>query len=398
MADPVTGTYLGALVRWTLAVRLGLLVVLLVMPVDQLQRPGTLLAVVLVAAWSLLWVLPRSPVLQAVTRHPLLAVADVLLTTAIIGLVGVTSLLVLVTLTTALLIGILVPPVAAWLVTTVLVLSFLLVEHARTGDFGGEEASYLLVPSTYVVLAVLGSVTRRLHEQMVADQAEKLRLREDAAAARERARLAREMHDSVAKSLHGLALAAASLRSRIQHDADGAERLAGDIQVAAHGAAQEARVLLDQLRTDPEEAPLVDRLQALVEEYDAHPGSTRVRLEAHHVAHLEHRQAHEVVQVVAEALENAHRHAGADEVVVRVDGRRPAAVEVVDDGRGFDPDRPTRGRYGLVGLRERAADLGADLELASRPGEGTTVRLVLPDRSAGRDRAATVATGGAGHG
>ncbi|MEM6995536.1 MAG: ATP-binding protein [Myxococcota bacterium] len=85
-------------------------------------------------------------------------------------------------------------------------------------------------------------------------------------------------------------------------------------------------------------------------------------------------------RLVQEALTNITRYAEATEVAVRVyfdDGAMH--VVVTDDGRGFDPDDVVIGRSrGLVGMRERAELLGGRLELQSAPGQGTTVRAMLP--------------------
>jgi signal transduction histidine kinase len=84
-----------------------------------------------------------------------------------------------------------------------------------------------------------------------------------------------------------------------------------------------------------------------------------------------------VYRVVQEALTNAGRHADADAVVVRL-ARQDGKVElsITDDGRGFDPARPTNG-FGLVGMRERVALVGGQLELASSSA-GTAVAVSLP--------------------
>ncbi len=86
----------------------------------------------------------------------------------------------------------------------------------------------------------------------------------------------------------------------------------------------------------------------------------------------------EVLRIAQEALHNALRHAGATRVAVRLRGRDGTlALEVSDDGAGFDPaDADVRGRHlGLTSMEERAERLGGRLEIASAPGAGTTVRL-----------------------
>jgi signal transduction histidine kinase len=85
----------------------------------------------------------------------------------------------------------------------------------------------------------------------------------------------------------------------------------------------------------------------------------------------------EFLRVVQEALTNARRHSGAKNVRVslRAEGDDLVA-EVADDGRGYGPgDTPG---IGLVSMRERAAVLGGELEVGSKAGEGTIVRLRIP--------------------
>jgi signal transduction histidine kinase len=83
-------------------------------------------------------------------------------------------------------------------------------------------------------------------------------------------------------------------------------------------------------------------------------------------------------RVAQEALHNALRHSGADEVAMSVSATaRRVTLEVSDKGKGFVPELATGGR-GLTSLRERAAQAGASLAIRSAPGQGTTVRLVMP--------------------
>ena len=94
----------------------------------------------------------------------------------------------------------------------------------------------------------------------------------------------------------------------------------------------------------------------------------------------------DLLRVATEAVANAVRHADAAQVSVRL-AYGPAAVRltVEDDGAGFDVDRVARtraGHWGLLGIRERAARVGASLDVRSWPGHGTVVRLEIPSRRA----------------
>jgi signal transduction histidine kinase len=92
-----------------------------------------------------------------------------------------------------------------------------------------------------------------------------------------------------------------------------------------------------------------------------------------------------VVSIVQEAVTNVLKHAGARAVELSVVfGRRKLRLSVTDDGRGFaapqDGGAGAARRFGLVGMRERAANVGAALSVRSEPGKGTAIRLDVPYR------------------
>ena len=373
-------TFTTSIVRWALVVRLVSTLVALFLPIQSLTQPRVVVALALLGGWSLVWLAPRDGTIQVVRRHPLIAVGDVLIAVAVTALVGVSSPLVFATLSTAVVIGVLFRPATSFLVTGVLVFGYLLA--ALSQSVGGQAAFVYMfvIPATYVVLALLGGVTRHLHEQVLVEQAKLSASSAEAAAAAERARLARDMHDSVAKSLHGVALAAAALPRWIEQDQDMAVRQAEAIQQAAEQASIEARDLLVSLRT-LQEGPLVERLTDLVADFRVRSG-LETALAVRNLADLDPRVSHEILQVVGEALENVHRHAAAQRVVVELDGTADTVVvRVTDDGTGFEPTQVPRRHFGLLGMRERAASLGGALSVESAIGIGTTVGLQLPMRA-----------------
>ncbi|MFE1554725.1 sensor histidine kinase [Streptomyces sp. NPDC058734] len=183
----------------------------------------------------------------------------------------------------------------------------------------------------------------------------------------ERERLAREMHDSVSKTLHGLALAADAL-SRTSDPAS-IRTQAELVASAARRAASESRALLTDLRAGP--VPLLPALHAL---------DAQVRVSGA-VPALPPSVARHVVAVAAEAVENVRRHAGASETLLTVSATGThLTVSVEDDGRGLPAQLPSAGHFGVRGMRERAAAIGAALSLGPRPSgrPGTRVRLSLP--------------------
>jgi signal transduction histidine kinase len=91
----------------------------------------------------------------------------------------------------------------------------------------------------------------------------------------------------------------------------------------------------------------------------------------------------QLYRLIQEALYNVVKHAHTDSARVLIEaGGDGVTVTIRDEGDGFDPGAPRPGHVGLVSMAERAADLGGSLALASRPGEGTTVKVSVP-RDAG---------------
>ena len=106
---------------------------------------------------------------------------------------------------------------------------------------------------------------------------------------------------------------------------------------------------------------------------------------------LPYRIEQELWRIGQEALVNVERHSDATEVIVRWDVHDGSArLEVADNGNGFELDSVAGEHYGLVGMRERADAIGAQLAIESRPGRGTkvVVELVLSSQQASERRSA----------
>ncbi|MCB1921646.1 MAG: hypothetical protein KDJ28_16970 [Candidatus Competibacteraceae bacterium] len=213
-----------------------------------------------------------------------------------------------------------------------------------------------------------------------------------AAIARERLRLARELHDTLAHSLMAL-LTQIRLIRKLRARLDPVEldaELAQAEDVAASGLAG-ARAAISQMRhNDVCDAGLGAALQDLLSRFEDRSG-VDARLDADtQAAGLADERAETVFRIVEEALNNVERHAGARAVRVALrwaepqtaaslcwdpDGPACVRVEIADDGVGFDPAAPCPGHYGLRGIREQAELIKARFELHSRPGEGTCIVL-----------------------
>ena len=214
----------------------------------------------------------------------------------------------------------------------------------------------------------------RMAERLTAAMATERQL----AGATERTRIARELHDAISQDLFSLRLLAGGLRKALPA-ASPLHPQVETMEQTATGTMHEMQALLLELRPVAlEDAGLVPALEELCEAYRERLGVT-VDAELEPVE-LTPPVEHAVLRVVQEALANAVKHARPTRIMLRLqrqDGQ--VAVTVSDDGGGFDQSRAQQ-RHGLgLGLmRERVAELGGTFQLDSRPGEGTSVRILLP--------------------
>jgi signal transduction histidine kinase len=219
---------------------------------------------------------------------------------------------------------------------------------------------------------------RRRAVWLAARSAASQRQAEQAAAA-ERARIARELHDIVAHHLSVVVLQAAGARA----SGKPAGAVLEKIENSARQALDETSRLLDVLRDPDEEAGLAP--QPAVSELDALAASVRAAgLPVNLVidgdlAALPAVAGVSVYRIVQEALTNVLKHAGPARAEVTI-GREQdtVTIEVTDNGTGQHGSGPASGGHGLAGMRERAAVFGGELAAGPRPGGGFAVRARLP--------------------
>jgi signal transduction histidine kinase len=193
----------------------------------------------------------------------------------------------------------------------------------------------------------------------------------------ERNRLALELHDVVSQKLFSLVLSAEAAIAQLDRDPAAARAQVERLRDLGRESLEELRSLILGLRppelerdglepTLRKEVEMLGRVHGVEIEFDSDgngaPGDGDGEREL------------AVVRIVHEALQNALRHAGAERIVVRIGA---GAVEITDDGVGFDPRQPElRSRHlGLTSMEERAREVGGQLEIRSERGRGTTVRL-----------------------
>jgi two-component system nitrate/nitrite sensor histidine kinase NarX len=200
----------------------------------------------------------------------------------------------------------------------------------------------------------------------------------------ERGAIARELHDSLAQSLSYLKIQASRLDALLGAGAESerARAVLAELREGANNAYRQLRELLTTFRLKMDDRGLNAALEATVAEYRER-GTTEIRLDNRLPSVLlsPNEEIH-VLQIVREALSNVIRHAEASHALLRL-AACEAGIRVIldDDGRGIDPHAVPRGHYGLSIMRERAASLGGDIEIAPGPHGGTRVRLTFPSRA-----------------
>lgn len=195
----------------------------------------------------------------------------------------------------------------------------------------------------------------------------------------ERNRLARELHDAVAQKLFSLRLTARTASALAERDPVRTVQELQQVERLAAEALAELRAVIFELRPADLADGLVASLRKHVDVLDrAHESTVRLCADEAIVLPEEHEAV--AFRITQEALYNALRHAKASTVQVRLRTEDERAVlEVSDDGAGFDAsDTEPQGGLGLTSMRERAYSIGGELAIDAAPGEGTTVRLVVP--------------------
>ena len=305
-------------------------------------------------------------------RHPGYLAAELVLSTLILLLTGVNSPFFYYTLGSALLGGLVYGWPGAALFSAMLIGVYFWVVSVRD-----DSAASFVLPAFYPLIAAAGAGLRGLLDRQAETESE-------LASQSERARLARDMHDSLAKTVSGMGFAALALARRIERDPAGAAEEARRLAEDARQATREAREIIIGLRSDAgEQLPLAAALQAEARRWSAGTG-VQVALAVEEVGELHPVAERELEWILREALGNVDRHARASKVTVRLRrlGSR-AVLTVADDGAGFEvPDeleQLAQGRhFGVTGMRERAQLAGGDLSVESAPGEGCVLSVWMP--------------------
>ncbi len=222
------------------------------------------------------------------------------------------------------------------------------------------------------LLGRLTEANKRLREY--AEQAE------ETAAAQERSRLARDLHDAATQTVFSMNLTAEAARLALTQEPARVPGMLERLQELARDALAEMRALVDQLRPQSiEDLGLVKTLQRHIAMRERRDGmKVTLRVEGEERGDLAVKDA--LFRSAREALSNVLKHAGVSTAGITLHfDAHSAVLRVSDAGRGFDPGADSRPeRFGLTGLHERVALHHGTVEIRSAPGKGTDVEVQLP--------------------
>jgi signal transduction histidine kinase len=203
---------------------------------------------------------------------------------------------------------------------------------------------------------------------------------EQLAVTQERNRMSRELHDTLAHTLSGLAVQLEAARSLWQAAPERSYAMLEDSLLATRTGLTESRKAIQALRASPlEDLGLTLALKNLAESAASRAGATLSLELPTNLEKLAPDVEQCIFRVAQESLENVVRHAEAQRISVQLVREDSCLVlSISDDGQGFDPAQvDDHKNFGLKGLRERVAMFTGDLQIQSKAGQGTTVRLVL---------------------
>jgi signal transduction histidine kinase len=203
---------------------------------------------------------------------------------------------------------------------------------------------------------------------------------EHLATSRERNRVARELHDTLAHTLSGLSVQLEAVKAYWDLDTQKARSTLETSLKAVHSGLEETRRALQALRASPlDDLGLSLAVRTMVEDVAARTNLALNLSVADKLPSLSPDVEQCIYRVAQEAVTNVTKHAKAKTLTVNLEAaEEKVTLTVHDDGVGFDVEKKDKANhYGLEGMQERAQLVGGELTVTSKPGEGTTVKLVV---------------------
>ncbi|MFC0213020.1 histidine kinase [Paenibacillus chartarius] len=201
----------------------------------------------------------------------------------------------------------------------------------------------------------------------------------EAAVMEERRRLARDLHDTVSQELFAMHMSASSLPKVLERNPDAAAGLMDQLIRMSHHAQKQMRGLIAQLRPiELHDKSLQEALDMWFPEY-CRTNELQGQLDVNVNGELPEAMEQQLFLIIQESMANIVKHASATQVTLQLqDHGHQYVLLVLDNGKGFAKSDLPSASHGLSTMRERAQKLGGDVEIVSRIGSGTTVRVRIP--------------------
>jgi signal transduction histidine kinase len=214
-------------------------------------------------------------------------------------------------------------------------------------------------------------------------------VQEQLAVSRERNRLARELHDTLAHTLSGLSVQLEAIHTVLSPKQKQINQMVEQALYTAHNGLEETRRALKALRAEPlEDLGLQLAIQNLIDNIKAR-SRLNILAEFDGFPSFSSDEEQVIYRIIQEALENIVHHARAKNIWLKFQNEPESySISIRDDGKGFDTSslRLKNDRLGIKGMKERAEMLKADLQVESQPGQGTLIQLNMRKENDSRDR------------
>ncbi len=216
---------------------------------------------------------------------------------------------------------------------------------------------------------------QRLGEQEVIEKEQAA----ESAVLEERRRMARDLHDTVSQQLFAIHMSASSLPKVLERNVEQGQTVMDQLITMSQMAQKQMRALIAQLRpVELEGRTLFEALEKWFPDYCRQNGLKGMK-ELELQGELSEAIEHQLFLIIQEAMANIVKHALARIVSLSLrETPRQVVMSISDDGQGFENVQHKQGSYGLTTMRERAEKLGGQVEIISRRGAGTTIRVHIP--------------------
>lgn len=368
------------LTRAALALRLAAVFIALLSASGRAMTPIQVASVVVIVVISVVE-LRFTEYLSLLDSHPVLALVDLAVVVGFVAVAGGSGALQLTVLTTAFLVGLWVGRVGGLIPVALLVTLYFLGADRQAGKDG---STILVMPFLLVALWILGLVMRKASD----DDSRNHKILQASlvatTAAEERAKLATELHDNLAKTIQSVALTTSIIPDALQTDPTRAVTAARQAHQMSARAVAELRGMMSGLRDSSTDLVFGEAVIGLVSTWQS-ATQREVRLSIDKDLKLQRSDVQfEVLAALNESLDNISQHAGACDVEVSASKEGPTLTVVVrDTGRGFSESGLREcqrfGHQGVLDVQRRLIRVGGLADVSSELGKGTTVTMVVRD-------------------